>query len=176
MNDDLRAAAVTWWQDDPRRLDMERAAMYAAAPGLLWSWEGSGYWTGEVPLWPFKRPQPAGWTRLVDNKPMSVEIICRQAHPMIDPIIRPLDVDLPVTALGSTDWHLLPSGALCLFRDRSSWDPAALAVDLIEKVSSWHIEYHLMRAGLIRRMTEYGIANDTSLDWILRIIGGLRKC
>ena len=45
---------------------------------------------------------------------------------------------------------------------------AQLGSDLIEKISGWYIEYHLMRKGYISRMTEYGIAEDDSLDRFLR--------
>jgi len=150
--------------------------MHAVAPGLIWHWEGPGFWEGVVPLWPFHRAQPPGWTSLVDHKPFNVQIVCSHAHPMIDPTVWPVAIKVPVAAIGSTDWHLLPSGALCLLRDRTSWQPSELASDLVKKTSSWYIEYHLMRAGYIRRMTDYGIANDTSLDGFLREIGKSSQC
>ena len=83
---------------------------------------------------------------------------------MVEPRVWPKEVDLPAIALGWTAWHLLPSGALCLLQDRTSWDPAADAADLIEKISGWYIEYHLMRKGYITEMTEYGIPDDNRLD------------
>jgi hypothetical protein len=87
---------------------------------------------------------------------------------MVEPRVWPEQVSLPVIAVGWTAWHLLPSGALCLLQDRTSWDPSAHAADLIEKISGWYIEYHLIRRGYITRMTEYGIAGDDSLDRFLR--------
>ena len=101
-----------------------------------------------------------------------MEIICGHAYPMVEPLVWPEEVDLPADALGWTKWHLLPSGALCLLRDRTSWDPSADAADLIEKISGWYIEYHLLRKGYITEMTEYGISDDDSLDPLLRAGSG----
>ena len=53
-------------------------------------------------------------------------------------------------------------------RTATSWDPSAHAADLIEKISGWYIEYNLMLKGHITQMTEYGIAEDDSLDRFLR--------
>jgi hypothetical protein len=87
---------------------------------------------------------------------------------MVEPRVWPKNVSLPVIALGWTAWHLLPSGALCLLQGGASWDPSAQAADLIEKISGWYLEYHLMRKRRITRMTESGIAKDDSLDRLLQ--------
>jgi hypothetical protein len=171
MSDDLREAALPWWQDEPLRLASEQAAMHAVAPGLTWRWEHSGGWFGHAPLWPFHRPQPPGLAAFVGHRPFAVTITCGPAYPMVEPLVWPEEIDLPLSALGLTDWHLLPCGALCLLQDDTSWNPSALAADLIEKISGWYIEYHLMRARHIRRMTEYGIADDDSLDRFLEVEG-----
>jgi hypothetical protein len=168
MSDDLRAAAVSWWQEDPRRLESEQAAMHAVAPDLFWRYKGSGGWIGHAPLWPFRRRQPPGVAAFVDHRPFEVKITCGYAYPMVEPRVWPEQVSLPAIALGWTAWHLLPSGALCLLQDKASWDPSAHAADLIEKISGWYIEYHLMCRHRITRMTEYGIAEDDSLDRFLR--------
>ena len=42
MSEDLRAAAMSWWQEDPRRLESEQAAMHAVAPDLFWRYKDSG--------------------------------------------------------------------------------------------------------------------------------------
>jgi hypothetical protein len=167
MREHLQAAALSWWDDDPLRLESEKAAMHAVAPGLFWRYKGSGGWIGHAPLWPFDRRRPPKVAALVDHKPFAVNIVCGQAYPMTEPLVWPLEINPPVTVLGWTDWHLLPSGALCLLQDNSSWNPSAQAADLIKKISGWYIEYHLMCAGHIQRMTEYGIANDDSLDQFL---------
>jgi hypothetical protein len=172
MTEALAAAALPWWRDDPARLDSERAAMFAVAPGLVWRFEGSGRWVGRVPLWPTsRRRQPSGVAALVGHQPFAVKIVCGPAYPMVRPLVWPTEIELPVTALGWTEWHLLLNGALCLLQDHSSWDPSALAADLVPKISGWYIEYHLKSAGYIKRMTEYGIAIDDSLDSLLDEIG-----
>jgi hypothetical protein len=164
MNEDLRSAAISWWQDDPLRLQSELAAMHAVAPDLIWRREGSGRWVGDVPLWPFGRRKPPNLEAFVGHKPLAAKIVPGHAYPMVEPLVWPQDISVPAIALGWTNWHLLPSGALCLLQDTTSWNPSAQAADLIEKVSGWYIEYHLMQKGYITQMTECGIANDDSLD------------
>jgi hypothetical protein len=171
MTAELADAALPWWTDDPARLDSELAAMFAVAPGLVWRLESPGRWVGHVPLWPISRRQPRGVAALVGHQEFAVEIVCGPAYPMLEPLVWPTAIDLPVTALGWTEWHLLLSGALCLLHDDASWDPSTLAADLVPKISGWYIEYHLKSAGYIQRMTEYGIAIDDSLDALLNEIG-----
>jgi hypothetical protein len=170
MSEELATAAITWWQEDPVRLRSELADMYAWAPDLFWRQEGSGGWTGRVPLWPFDRPQPKGVTVLVDGRPFEVIIKCRPAHPMVVPFVWPRNVEPSIDELGWTKWHLLPNGSLCLLQGNADWNPSAHAAELIEKMSSWYIEYHLVKFGYIDSMTEYGIARDNSLDGILENI------
>ncbi|HEY5989074.1 MAG TPA: hypothetical protein VIV12_22245 [Streptosporangiaceae bacterium] len=167
MTEELAAAALPWWHDDPARLDRERAAMFAVAPNLVWRFESSGRWVGHVPLWPISRRQPSGVAALVGHRAFAVKIVCGPAYPMIEPLVWPTEIKPPLSALGWTEWHLLPSAALCLLRDKTSWDPSTLAADLVPKISGWYIEYHLKSAGYIDRMTECGIANDDSLDPLL---------
>jgi hypothetical protein len=171
MTEDLAATALPWWRDDKERLDSELAAMFAVAPGLVWRPEGSGRWVGHVPLWPIARRKPSGVEALVGHQAFAVKIVCGQAYPMVEPRVWPTEIELPVTALGWTEWHLLLNGSLCLLQDATSWDPSALAADLVPKISGWYIEYHLKNAGYIERMTEYGIAIDDSLDSLLDEIG-----
>jgi hypothetical protein len=159
--------AITWWQDDPERLDAELMAMGEAAPQLEWFDEGLGGWHGEVPLWPFERPQPRGLERLVGQRPLSVRVFCRPVHPMMAPIVRPLGVDVPLEALGYNTWHLLPSGSLCLLRGTAWWDPARLVADLIPKISGWYIEYHLMKRECLKRMPDRGVDLDDALDAVI---------
>lgn len=164
MTEDLRSSTIPWWEDDQLRLDSERATMYAMAPGLCWLYESPGFWLGEVPLWPFSRPRPPKLEPFVGHKPLLVKIVPGQAYPMVAPLVWPQNLNIPAGARGWTDWHLLPSGALCLLQGTASWNPSTLAADLVEKISGWYIEYHLMRKGRITRMTDNGIANDDSLD------------
>lgn len=168
MSEDLRDAARSWWHEDLQRLESEKAAMHAVAPDLFWRNEGSGGWIGHAPLWPFCRRRPPGLAAFVGHRPFEVSITCGHAYPMVEPRVWPKNVSLPVIALGWTAWHLLPSGALCLLQGGASWDPSAQAADLIEKISGWYLEYHLMRKRRITRMTESGIAKDDSLDRLLQ--------
>jgi hypothetical protein len=158
--------AIRWWQDDPRRFAAECAAMEKAAPDLRWSDKGLGGWSGAVPLWPFGRTPPRGLADLVENQPLQVTVTCWPAHPMLAPLVFP-DVEPPIEALGLNTWHLLPSGALCLFRGTSWWDPARLAADLVPKISGWYIEYHLMMRRCIHQMPDRGIDADDRLDQVV---------
>jgi hypothetical protein len=161
------APSITWWQDDPQRLHAECEALRAAAPGLTWNADGPGRWHGEVPLWPFGRPQPTGLPSLVGNRPLSVEVICSAAYPMMAPFVFPVSVEPPIGALGYTEWHLLPHGALCLFRGTAWWDPARLIASLVPKISGWYIEFHLMMANRLRWMPDCGVDCDGGLDGII---------
>ena len=151
--------AIRWWQEDPVRFAAECAAMKEAAPDLRWSDEGLGGWSGEVPLWPFPRTPPRSLSDLVKGRRVQVTVACWPAHPMLAPLVRP-HVELPIEALGLNTWHLLPNGALCLFRGTSWWDPARLVADLVPKISGWYIEYHLMMSRRIDRMPDRGIDGD----------------
>lgn len=170
MSGNPAVPAISWWQEDPARLNSERAALYAVAPDMVWRQEGSGLWTGRVPLWPIPRRQPSGVAALVRGRTFEVTIESRHAHPMVVPFVWPENITPPVIALGWTEWHLLPNGSLCLLQKNSSWDPSWLAAELIPKISGWYIEYHLMRSGYIDSMTDRGIADDDSLDALLEDI------
>jgi hypothetical protein len=161
------APPITWWQDDPQRLRAECAELTAAAPGLQWDADGPGRWHGEVPLWPFDRPQPAGLPSLVGGRPLGVEMVCTPPHPMLAPFVFPVSVELPIHALGDADWHLLPNGALCLFRGTAWWDPERLVASLVPKISGWYVEFHLMMAKRLRRMPDRGVDRDDQLDAII---------
>jgi hypothetical protein len=168
MTGSLKAAARSWWQDEPGRLACEQEAMRAAAPDLAWlPGEPSGGWQGKAPVWPFVRPEPAGLARLLDSQALEVRIVCGHAFPMVEPEVRPLSVEVPPRALGWTSWHVAPGGTLCLLQASAQWDPASAASELIPKISGWHIEYHLIVRGLVQSMTEHGLEADDSLDDLL---------
>jgi len=165
----------SWWQDEPTRLAAEQAAMKAAAPDLAWlPEEPSGGWQGNVPLWPFGRPEPPGLLPLLGGSPLEVRIVCGHAFPMVEPSVRPISVEVPFYALGWTNWHVTPGGTLCLLQESAQWDPAAAAADLIPKISSWNIEFWLMTNGHIDAMTVRGITEDSSYDALLAKLGQQR--
>ena len=118
------APPITWWQDDLQRLHTECGAEHGGARSPVGRRRSGRH--GEVPLWPFDRPQPPGLLSLVGDRPLDVEVLCRPAHPMLVPFVFPYSVELPIHALGDADWHLLPNGALCLFRGAAWWDPERL--------------------------------------------------
>ena len=162
----------SWWQDEPTRLAAEQASMTAAAPGLVWlPDEPSGGWQGNVPLWPFSRPEPPGLLPLLGGLPLEVRIVCGHAFPMVEPSVRPVSVEVPFHALGWTNWHVTPDGALCLLQESAQWNPAAAAADLIPKISGWNIEFWLMANGYIDAMTVRGIAADDAHDALLAELG-----
>ncbi len=168
MSELLKAAARSWWQDEPWRLAREQEAMRVAAPDLAWlPGEPSGGWQGKVPVWPFARPEPTGLAGLLGGQALEVRIVCGHAFPMVEPEVRPLSVEVPSGALGWTSWHVAPGGSLCLLQASAQWDPAATASELVPKISGWYIEYQLVVRGLIQAMTEHGLEADGSLDILI---------
>lgn len=164
--------ARSWWQDEPARLAAEQAAMKAVAPGLAWlADEPSGGWQGEIPVWPFSRPEPPGLPEILGSGALEVRITCGHAFPMVEPSVLPLSVEVPVQALGWTNWHIAPDGTLCLLQASAQWDPGGTAADLIPKISGWHVEFWLMSYGLIESMTVHGIAQDDRHDALLTELG-----
>lgn len=146
--------------------------MKAAAPELVWLVSSaSGGWRGTVPLWPFSRPRPTGLLEFLGGQPLEVRVICGHAFPMVEPSVRPLSLEPPFRALGWTSWHVAPGGTLCLLQESALWDPSSAAADLVPKISGWYVEFRLMTAGHIGAMTEYGIAEDDSLDGLLADLG-----
>ena len=65
MSEELRAAAVTWWEEDPRRLEREQAAMHAVAPDLFWRSERSGGGSVTLPFGPSVDGGQRGCVRLL---------------------------------------------------------------------------------------------------------------
>jgi len=160
------AESLTWWQEDPRRLEREVASMSQVAPELAWSAE-AGAWAGRLPVWPFERPEPAGLEELV-IEPLQVLVVPSAAHPMIAPAFVPQDVDVPAGAIGFTEWHVAPDQSLCLLQSAAAWRPEGTIADLVPKASGWYIEYLLLRRGSVKAMTINGIVTDPSIDDVIR--------
>lgn len=156
----------SWWVDDPARLELERKDLESVAPDLIWVPEGAGRFEGEIPLWPFVRPEPVGLRGLV-NTPGRVRIEYRQAFPAVPPIViceRPE----PAIELRSFEaFHILPNGALCLLRDADQWTLNSPTSELLLKASGWVVEYALLQAGAVERMTPSGIVEDDQLDALI---------
>jgi hypothetical protein len=62
------------------------------------------------------------------------------------------------------DWHVNGDGTVCLFQSASDWTGGDTAADLVVKSAGWFLEYLLMEAGLIERMTANGIVSDPVHD------------
>lgn len=159
-----------WTDWDPARFlrDVEEIAVYA--PGLQYvapsSKSPSGGWVGDLPIWPFSRPEPSRLAQLI-TRPLRIGFLYSDAHPMIAPQIYPLDPIPDISEESDTAWHVAPGGSLCLLRSEGDWMPNASVTELLMKASGWHIEYALMRAGLVSEMTESGIASDESRDILI---------
>lgn len=155
----------TWWEDDPARLEQEIADVRAVAPLLAWTADGAGQFEGPLPLWPFARPAPTNISDLL--KPFVVRVEYNHAFPAAPPHILPLHPQ-PVPALrGFTQFHVLPSGRLCLLRDADQWYPWSKTSELLLKASGWAIEIALLNAGAITQMSMSGIVIDTSYDELI---------
>lgn len=165
---------ISWTEAEPAALDRELRAMAAGAPDMLWHDElvgpdgrrGSG-WQGLAPTWGGERAQPPGVDELLSGRRLSLQVIYREAHPVVAPILFPLDPDPPAERRTQHYWHLNPNGSLCLFRSADDWNPTDTAADLVRKASGWFIEYLLIEAGDMDGMTVRGIFESTSIDPVL---------
>ncbi|PPF75507.1 hypothetical protein [Pseudoclavibacter sp. Z016] len=155
----------TWWEDDPARLEQEIADVRAVAPLLTWTEEEAGWFEGPLPLWPFARSAPANISDLLD--PFVVRVEYNHAFPAAPPHILPLLPQPVPTIRGFTQFHVLPSGRLCLLRDADQWYPWSKTSELLLKASGWAIEFALFEAGAITRMSMSGIVIDTSHDELI---------
>lgn len=155
---------ISWVDAEPRRLEIERAAMPSVASGLTWT--GAG-WAGTAPLWPFTRPAPPKLTAYVGGRQLTMEIAYPEAFPMVPPRFVPIDPEPDIRVRSMHAWHVNGDGSLCLFQSAHAWDPACTAADLIPKASGWFLEYLLLEDGRIEQMTVNGIVNDDNVDHVL---------
>jgi hypothetical protein len=172
MTSELRVEALRIWSDwDPARLERDRAEIEEFAPGLKYVEPRSqgfsyGGYRGTLPIWPFERPVPKGLSELLPE-PIEVALLFSSAHPMVPPVIVPIDPQPHMHEESLTRWHVLPGGALCLLQSEGLWIPEASVVDLLLKACAWHVEYTLMRSGVIDEMTVAGIVSDDSHDHLV---------
>jgi hypothetical protein len=175
MTLDLRP--IRWFEAEPSRLEREREEMAACAPNLRWiEWSAdlsAGGFEGDAPAWPFDREQPEpGLTRLLDGRRLSVRVQYLESFPAVEPKVWPL-LDPPPDPLYRTQaaWHVNGDGSLCLLQTADMWTGRETAAGLVVKASGWFIEYLLMEANAVERMTLSGINSDTSLDEMIRRFG-----
>ncbi len=159
---------------EPGLVERERSEMATYAPELEWhknlTWRHGrrAYgWKGLAPVWAAERAKPTGVDELLAGRRLELKIIYPEAFPSVPPSLTPVDPDVPVERRTLSSWHVNGDGSLCLLRTAEDWQPTDTAAALVRKASGWLLEYLLMDAGEIDRMTEHGIFNDTSLDEIL---------
>jgi hypothetical protein len=167
----LAAKARTWWSDEPALLSTEQDAMARTAPDLVWSDQGSGSWTGLVPVWPFDRAAPAGLETFMAGQRLRVQLTYGHAFPMTPPAVWPLDPEPSIEHRTQHAWHVNGDGSLCLLETTAAWTGRDPAAELIVKAAGWLIEYLLMSAGLITQMTSTGLSRDVSLDEVITRAG-----
>lgn len=166
---------VLWTDAEPERLARDRSEVAEFAPGLeyqapnLHDEQGfpQGGWYGELPKWPFGRTQPEGLNELVNGAGLRVAVHYAAAHPMVPPTVYPVDPKPLLWEQTQTAWHVAPGGSLCLLQSDGAWQPEASITELLAKAAGWHIEYALMKVGVIERMTISGIASDPSIDHLI---------
>ncbi|WP_051208570.1 hypothetical protein [Propionicicella superfundia] len=161
----MTVAARTWWEDDPARLQQEISDVQAVAPLLNWTAESAGRFEGPLPLWPFSRPAPKNISDLLD--PLVVRVEYSHAFPAAPPQVLPLAPQPVPTLRGFTQFHVLPSGRLCLLRDADQWYPWSKTSELLLKASGWAIELALLEARAITQMSVNGIVNDAIHDELI---------
>jgi hypothetical protein len=167
------ANAKRRWMDwDPARLGRDTTEVRQFAPDLEWVLTDEdglfpyGGWSGALPLWPFDRAQPEGLVELV-QMPLQVLVIYSSAHPVVSPTIYPIDPEPQISEISDTIWHVAPGQSLCLFQSEGYWVPEASVRELLLKACGWRIEYALMHAGIVDRMSERGIVTDASFDHLI---------
>src|SRR5262245_1284367 len=86
---------IRWWEAHPARLALELDAMAAVAPEVAWTDAAGrccgGGWEGLCPVWPFQRPQPLGLDNFLDARRFRIRVRLSPAHPLVSPIVYPLD-------------------------------------------------------------------------------------
>lgn len=166
--------AQSWVNAEPAVIERERTAMERWGPELEWredlQWrEGRNAfgWTGTIPAWAGEREQPRGVAELLAGRQLQLQVIYPEAFPAVPAVLFPLDPKVPLGRRTLSTWHVNGDGSLCLMQSADDWHLTDTAADLVRKASGWFIEYHLLEAGEIERMTERGILTDTDLDAVL---------
>jgi hypothetical protein len=152
-----------WIEAEPNRVEAEKATMATTAPDLEWRDDGRG-WEGVAPAWPFERPRPRELDVFLRGRRFRLRVEYLEGFPMAPPRVIPLEPEPDPAVRTQHDWHVNPDGSVCLFQSASDWTGTETAADLVVKAAGWFLEYLLMEAGLIDRMSVNGIANDSVHD------------
>ncbi|MFE9748222.1 hypothetical protein ACFYOT_25230 [Saccharothrix saharensis] len=95
---------------------------------------------------------------------MEVELRYLESYPMVPPLIYPLDPEPGLMLRTDHRWHLSGDGSLCQLISASQWTGRESVVDLLLKAAGWRIEYALLRAKVLKTMSENGIVDDPVHD------------
>jgi hypothetical protein len=163
------------WVDAERGIARrENAAMARWAPDLEWRddlhWRQGRRafgWVGSAPDWAADRERPPGVEELLDGRRLKLKVVYPEAFPAVPAVLFPTDPDVPLMRRTLSTWHVNGDGSLCLMQAAGDWRLEDTAADLVRKASGWFIEYLLLEAVEIEKMTERGIFADTVLDPIL---------
>ncbi|MGW6278436.1 ubiquitin-conjugating enzyme E2 variant [Kribbella sp. NPDC055071] len=171
LNGTDAVASILWMDDEPKRLERDRREVEEFAPDLGFVEPRSqgflhGGWRGRLPLWPFERPEPEGLGSLLATG-LEVEVVFSAAHPMVPPAIYPVMPEPAIEERTQAMWHVAPDGSLCLLQSQGQWQPEASITELLLKAAGWHVEYALMKAEVIDKMTVCGIVGDDCLDGLV---------
>jgi hypothetical protein len=90
---------------------------------------------------------------------------------MTAPSVWPVDPEPSIEQRTQHSWHVNGDGSLCLLEGAAAWTAREAAAELVVKAAGWFIEYLLMSAGVITRMTSAGLAADPSMDAIITRAG-----
>ena len=169
MNVDVARGGWTDWS--PNRLRRDQREISAFAPDLtflpLHSLEApNAGWRGSLPIWPFDRSCPDGLAKLVPT-PLHILLVYSSAYPAVAPKVYPIDPIPRINEISDTVWHVAPGQTLCLFQSEGFWVPEVSITEILLKAAGWRIEYALMHAGAIEKMSERGIVSDPSLDVLI---------
>lgn len=169
---DAALGPVLWTECEPARLRRDQDEVRAFAPLLEFQVPADdglphGGWVGVLPRWPFARPQPKALDELLGDEELQVCVSYSAAHPMVAPTIYPLDPKPSIWEQTQSAWHVAPGGSLCLLQSDGAWQPDASLTELLAKASGWRIEYGLMKAGVINKMSVNGIVSDPSHDHLI---------
>ncbi|MEU3571253.1 hypothetical protein AB0E96_22945 [Kitasatospora sp. NPDC036755] len=157
---------VPWWDAEPQRLRRDQEEITGQFPELDWNPEGAGAWEGILPRWPFTRPEPPALQAWFPEG-LRVRLSYFQAHPMVAPLIYPLDPEPLAVEWTQEKWHVNGDGSLCLLREDSAWTGRESVTDLLLKAAAWRVEYALVKLGGIEQMTLHGIVDDAQHDHLL---------
>lgn len=124
-------------------------------------------WVGRVPRWTADREEPPGAADLLAGRQLELEVLYPEAFPAVPPVLFPRDPEVPLERRTLSTWHVNGDGSLCLMQASDDWHLDDTAADLVRKASGWFIEYLLLEAGEIEKMSERGIFTDMSLDPVL---------